>query len=284
MTTLTPPVPPTQAPEPGNAGGPGRSVATVITVVGAVVLIGMLVAGMFGAVRAIASPAGTEQSFRADATGATALVLDVSTADVEVRFADVSEARLEVQPRGSDGATWNLRREGDEIKVVQNDGFNWSFGWDFGTEHVTLQLPRGLEGKLDATVDVSAGSVSLAGDYRDVRLGLSAGDVSYDGDADTMRVEISAGSADITAHDVRTVQLEVSAGSIDAEFTGRQPDLTKVDATAGDVSVSLPHGQYAVQQDVTAGDLSIQVPTDPSASARIEASVTAGDVTIDTDD
>ena len=59
------------------------------------------------------------------------------------------------------------------------------------------------------------------------------------------------------------------------------PGLIEAKSDAGDVSITVPPGSYAVETDTDAGDEDVSgIVNDPSAANRIDARTDAGDVTI----
>ena len=59
------------------------------------------------------------------------------------------------------------------------------------------------------------------------------------------------------------------------------PSLIDAQSDAGDVSITVPPGRYAVDTDTDAGDEDVTgIVDDPQAPNRIDAPTDAGDVTI----
>jgi hypothetical protein len=124
-----------------------------------------------------------------------------------------------------------------------------------------VTIPRGLG--IDA--HSSGGNVTLTGATGSVRLASSAGDVSATGlQSDQVDARSSAG-------DVRL--------SFDSP-----PRTVTAHSSAGDVEVRLPtaEGGYRVHVNSSAGDEVVEVPTDPASDRAIDATSSAGDVTIRT--
>ena len=101
--------------------------------------------------------------------------------------------------------------------------------WLFGGEvRATLTLPRELEGTaLDASLDLSAGDLTVDGEFGDLGIEVGAGSLTVDGAAETLTVDLSAGGADIDLADVYggAVQCQRRRGGFPAD---------RIDAAAGD--------------------------------------------------
>ena len=145
----------------------------------------------------------------------------------------------------------------------------------------TLTLPRELEGTaLDASLDLSAGELTVDGAFDDLDIDVGAGTLTVDGAARTLMVDLSAGGADIDLADVSEAQFSVSAGAVDARLTGSAPDAVTVDVSAGSLDLRLPDGAYDVRSDVAAGDFENGLRTDAESRNVVDVTVSAGTVTI----
>lgn len=271
--------PPTPSPAPASPP-PGRTLARTITIVGAGIAAAAIVAGTITAVAA----RGAEAMSHSEAVdGVRTLEVSTAAADVEVTFSDTAtQARLDVTSESWQGVRdWKLERVGDTLRVADSHGWNL-FEWLTwgGAETATLVLPASLEGRVDADLDVSAGRMVFVGDAREVDVDVSAGGLEFTGAATSMDAEVSAGAANITVDGARTISVDVSAGGLDLRATGTAPESIEVDVSAGDATLRVPDVTYAVTGDQSAGDRTITVRQDPSAARTIEASVSAGDLTI----
>ncbi|WP_372969325.1 DUF4097 family beta strand repeat-containing protein [Microbacterium sp.] len=298
-TPLTPPPasgPEQQAPAPASApgspdrgpAGPGRSSGTtaimiVTAIVGGLALLG---AGGTAAVAATgslmaASTEGTDSVLAEDASGITAIDLDVDAGDMRIEFGDVDEAELAVT--NGRGPAWTLERDGDAL-VVRSPEFR--FGWWFGSwfgddESAVLTLPEDLrEEALDADLTLDAGSLDVVGDFGALDVTVNAGALDIEGSADSLTLDMSAGRADGVLADVDVADLGVSAGTVDMELTGRAPSQTTVDVSAGSVDLTVPDESYDVIQDVSAGSLDVTVDRSSDTANMIDVSLSAGSVTI----
>ncbi|WP_040167421.1 DUF4097 family beta strand repeat-containing protein [Microbacterium gorillae] len=275
---LTPPPAPTTgaatAPEPR-----GRSLARTITIIGIIFIALVLVSGILTALAGRGAPT-LEKTAKTD--GVTAVQVNASAADLAITFSEnATQAELHVTASSWQGVReWKLDRVGDTLQVGDDNG--WSpFTWiGFNGENATLVLPAALEGTVDASLHLSAGSLTYTGDARAVEVDVSAGDLTFTGAAETVTATVSAGSAVVTTHDVRTVSAKVSAGGLTLKTTGEAPERTAVEVSAGSATLTLPDVPYAVSGGSSAGDRHINVRQDPSAPHSIQADISAGDITI----
>lgn len=297
MTNLTPPSAPEHestgpsGPEdprstsPALATTPSRATLAAITIAAAIIGGGALVTvgggAALGAVSQVTSGDGSVGSTTSvDTTGVTALRVEVGRGSATIRFADVTEATMRATGTGS--SDWTMRREGDELRVERPSApFGWWIGGWFGVDpQMTLTLPRELEGELDADLQLDAGALSTEGRFDTLSTSVNAGSLTVEGGARSVTTRVSAGSATLRLDDVTTADLSMSAGQLSATITGAQPDAVKLDVSAGSMDVTVPSGRYALSKDVSAGNLDTSVQNDFSSSHRIQASLSAGSITL----
>jgi hypothetical protein len=268
-------------PAPPSSSRPGRWIAILLIVLGA---IGALWAIAGGLVQGFSSHAATSSSTTADAAGVQELRIDSAAAAFEVRFADVDEATLDVTTTGGPAQQWRLERSGDALVVDSDRGWRWfgfgiMFGDRVGEEQAVLTLPAELEHDgVDLTATVSAGSLDASADWGTASVDLSAGNADIGGTADELTVQVSAGEARLDVADVGTVGIDVSAGRVVGAITGDQPDAIEAMVSAGSVELTIPDGSYAVTEDASAGSSEVLVVDDPSATSTIDVDVSAGSV------
>ncbi|MCR2810879.1 MULTISPECIES: DUF4097 domain-containing protein [unclassified Microbacterium] len=277
-----PTVPPTAAqpgtptPPPGETRGASRVVAILTIALGGAVVLGAIGSATFSTIAA-ASVRSEAQSI--DATGVTELDVSVDGAALRIEFDEVAEATLEVTSGGGVGP-WTLERDGDELNVASPRTFGprWLF---FGDVKATLTLPSEIQGAaLDAVLDLSAGDLTVDGDFGNLDIRIGAGGLTVDGSAQTLLAELSAGAADIELADVREAQFSVSAGTVDARLTGSSPREVTVDVSAGSLDLRVPEGAYDVRSDVSAGEFNNELRTDAGARNVVDVTVSAGSATI----
>lgn len=291
-TTITPPPVPPLPPQPpvpphGAYGAPGagpapaprrgtsRAVAIIAIVIGSLIILGGLGSAIFSAWRASAV---TSDTLSVDAAGVTGLDIDISAADLRVVYADVDAAQLEVT---GNAGQWRLEREEDEISVYTERGGWFDFIGMGDVDRAVLTLPEAFADRaVDASLSLSAGSITADGAFGDLEIDLSAGAITVTGTANELDVEVSAGRTVIDLADVRSGSIQVSAGDVEGRLTGTAPREFGIDVSAGRVDLGLPNATYAVSSDISAGNLDNALQTSASASSRITVSISAGNVAL----
>lgn len=266
-----PPAPPSEEPR-----GASRVIAILTIALGSAIALSAIGSAVFSTVAAASVRTESESI---DVSGVRDLDVDVDAASLHVEFADVSEASLEVTSGGGVGA-WTLERNGSTLAVATPHRFGpwWLFG---GEVRATLTLPRELEGTaLDASLDLSAGDLTVDGEFGDLAIDVGAGSLTVDGAAQALSVDLSAGGADIDLADVSEAQFSISAGAVESRLTGSTPQTVTVDVSAGSLELRLPDDAYDVRSDVSAGDFENRLNTDASSGNVVDVTVSAGSVTI----
>lgn len=253
-----------------------KAITVTLAVVGGLTLLGVAGAGALTAMQGTAVP--REDSTQTAATaGVSSLVVDADSGDMTIEFDDVATAQLTVT--NGRRSEWTLERSGSDL-IVQKS--TWGFdGWFDGNERIRLVLPESLnDGSLDASLDLTAGSLDVDGDFDELEIDMTAGSLALAGSATSFNMDISAGSADVLLDSVSTAALQASAGDTDVEFTGAAPTATTIDVTAGSLDVTMPDDSYDVRQDVTVGDLTNELDVSSASRRFIDVSLTAGSVTL----
>lgn len=253
----------------------GAGAVTVLTaVVGGVAMFGAGSAAAFAGIGALSY--GESTTDRADVTGVTGLNVDVSAMSLSIEFFDEDQARLDI--RGGNDPGLRMRVDDAELRVYSDDGlFDWfSPGWLRDDTSATLYLPRSMAG-VDADLTLQAGELKADGEFGELGLTVNAGEMQVDAAARSVDGEVNAGRAELVLGDVRSAELSVSAGRLTAELTST-PDSVVVDASAGELMLTVPDGQYDLRQDTTAGSIDSDLQVDRSSSNRIDASVSAGSI------
>lgn len=269
--------PPERTPDVESTPAPRRiaprAVAITATALGAAIVLAT--AGTAAASTLVSSSTSTSTRVLG-VDGIDGLALDVSAARMQVRFADVSDARLEVT--GTGGAEgWTFERQDDEL-VVASPRWLFGIGWLFsGDSRVILTLPQSMQGAgLDASFSLAAGDLDVEGDFADLDIELGAGSLQLAGSADELSADVSAGRADVDLRGVQEADLTVSAGDLVGELTGAAPESISIDLSAGTIRLTLPDEDYDVQVDVSAGGMDNTLSSSTSAPRRITGQVSAG--------
>lgn len=280
---MTIPNPTAAQPQPPSTGRAGRWISIVVIVLGA---IGIVFAIGGGVARGLAAHAATSGTYTAVADGVEQLQIDSAAAAFEIRFDDVDEATLQVVTNGGPVQQWNLQRSGDALIVDTDRRWGWfglggMWGERGGEEVAVLTLPAALErAGLDLETEVSAGSLTAAGEWGAASVDLSAGSAELSGTAASLTVHVSAGEARIDVATAGEVQLDVSAGRIVGSLNDEQPSSIDATVSAGAIELTIPDGAYAVTRSVSAGDADVRVVDDPSAASTIDVEVSAGSATL----
>jgi hypothetical protein len=194
------------------------------------------------------------------------------------------EQRLTLSPTGerltidTDGDI-RIRTGGDQIQITERirhsigrpnvrqrsigDGIvlRGDCPWYTSTCQVSMDVtvPTGLS--LD--LRTSAGGITVTGVEGDVEMSSSAGDVRASG----LRS--------------KSVEARSSAGAVDLGFDAA-PSTVTAHSSAGEVSVRLPQtpGGYQVHASTSAGTPRVNVASDPNSARVIDATSSAGDVTV----
>ncbi|HEX5730016.1 MAG TPA: hypothetical protein VFX99_11380, partial [Microbacterium sp.] len=128
--------------------------------------------------------------------------------------------------------------------------------------------------------DLSAGDLTVDGDFADLEIQVGAGSLTVDGSADTLSAELSAGGADIDLADVAEATFSVSAGAVESRLTGSAPRLVTVDVSAGSLELTVPDADYDVRSDVSAGEFDNRLRVDADSGNVVDVTVSAGSATI----
>lgn len=272
--TRTLPAPPTQQPPSGRAA---RPLAITVAVVGGLVGVATIVQGGLAAWPVPPTQQVVLDLTATDLADATSLDLDVGSADVTVAFADVDDATLTIEAPDAD--RWRLDVAGGTIDVGDPDGWwswDWALGWGERERTATLVLPASLEGDLDGDLAIGAGSIDVAGSWRDLALHLASGRATVDAAATWASIDVASGSADVDLVVDGDVAFELASGEIvtTLEHTG---DLS-VSVATGSVVGRLVGGPYAVTTDVAVGDADVAVEQRDDAEQAIVVDLATGSV------
>ncbi len=271
MSTQTINPHPPQDPAPRGAG---KALNIVLAVIGALALLTMAIGATRSAMSTLNSSHVIQQ---ADAHGVSTLDVQANTGSFELKFADVSEASLEV--RSTSGEQWSLEREGSTLTVRPPAGWNnfCFFGCSASDNEITLTLPEELNnGTVDAKFELGAGMFQADGNFKTLGLDVSAGELEVVGSADTVDAKLGAGRANLVLDDVDAATLDVSAGRMDAQFQGQAPRSVDARVSAGVMELILPDTSYNVSTDSSAGSIENKLNTSASSEFKVSVDVSAG--------
>ncbi|MGO1543117.1 MAG: hypothetical protein ACTHXA_02130 [Gulosibacter sp.] len=313
--------PPTLSDASGDTGGERPRehrhswVAILVTILGVLVLIGVLV---FGAVTEFWR--GTTKSFTADyeAAAAEQLVIDLDYGDLEIEFSEgATDATLNVSGHWRDGTSpVEMSNAEDGTLVIETVGeWNWN---SRGQEIIgTLTLPADLQnsialnadvgvgrlvvngelGAVEADVDVgelvlnerfdtgtfhsSVGSVSLMSGGGQAHMSTNTGRINARGEFDilTMEVDIGQLEADVTVHERAEFIVETGDGQV--MLNDPMPAETIIDTNIGSVDASFADVpmQFEASRDVAADAEDAGYTTNAGADApKVSIHSNIGDV------
>lgn len=256
-----------------------RSVATVVvTIIGALAIIGALGNGALNGLSAALAQSNTSNVSVDDVRR---LRLDTNRTQVDVEFAPVKQARLEVDQSGLALGSWVFTVDGSDLLVRSPQSSFGVFSRGLAID-ATVVLPLQLAGHLDLDADVNASDVRIDGQFSDVSLNLNAGRLDYTGDARSMNVDVNAGKADVAAVDTERIDLTTQAGSITSSFTGTVPHSTTADVSVGSISLAVPEADYAVSNSGVLGNTTsnVRIRHDPASDHALNVSASLGDVSV----
>ncbi|WP_430592758.1 DUF4097 family beta strand repeat-containing protein [Humidisolicoccus flavus] len=260
---------------------PSKGFSRTLIVVGAVVAVVALGAG---ASASFWSSQRGSASLDADMTGVTAIELDSSGANIDVEFADVEVATLNVVNEGSPGYEWKLTTENGVLRVAQDEPwFSWSF--QSKLDDITLLLPEEFrDAALDLEINHAGGAVEIAGSFGDITAVLDGGMIDLDGAASALNLEVNGGFAELALDDLRTAEIELSGGRVDAEISGEQPRDITASVTAGTLDLIVPQGSYNTVLSQLAGSIDNQLDVDSKSESRIRVDLVGGSATLTAED
>lgn len=274
-------------------GGPARrgigAVGVVTAVVGGIVLFGLgasvALMLMTSANRADAELRSVNHAPPVATEGVTQLTIAAGLADLDVVFADVPGATLDVRGAGAD--RWQLRRDGDELVVrapKSTSGFCF-FGLCPANrgQHAmaTLTLPEALDDRgIDADITVGVGALTAAGNFGELSVSVDVGEATIRGQAATLDLGIGVGSFTGAFSGTTDVEAEVSLGELDLTLSGEPPTDVDLRVSAGSIALAVPGAAYDVRLERGIGDITNALPTDPASPHRITAKADLGEISL----
>jgi Putative adhesin len=149
-------------------------------------------------------------------------------------------------------------------------------GFDSCDIHYEVTVPASFEVEVLASV----GDVSATGLTGTVKLSTTGGDVEANGLTGPLTLSSTVGDVFGTGLRSDTVQARTSAGDLSLSFA-ESPRSVDAHSGIGDVDVAVPPDRYRVRTSSGAGDQFVDATLQsPDADLRIDASSSAGDVTV----
>lgn len=260
-----------------------RSLRTVLLATGAVVLVALVAS-------AIVIVGGAVGGKRSDASARYSITdsfdsvrINAEAADVTVRYASVDSAQL-IFHQGTQVRSAALRHTVARgvLTVTESVSGSLPLGW-IAADATTLEiiLPKSDETRpvdLDATIQ--AGNLDLTGKFAALKVASSAGNVTLHGGAGSLDLKTESGNVTATSYSVRgPVISTTTAGDSRYEFS-TLPSRATLSASAGDIWLSIPKGNYEVSGRSLAGTVHQTVSNTPGASRVYTLRDNAGNITV----
>ena len=205
----------------------------------------------------------------------TALSIETSSADVELRSGDVREITVDRKfERNVFGSDPGEKYKDGKLEIRDTGCGFLSFGCK--TEYV-VTVPKDLK----VTIDSSSGDLKVSG-LDGATLKSNSGDIEAHQMSGQLALESSSGDIDASNVTATSVTSESSSGSVELAFA-EAPTSVDLKSSSGDVTVLLPSGTetYKVDADTSSGDESATVRIDPTSTRTIKAETSSGDVTVE---
>lgn len=243
------------------------------TVVAAAALVaGLLLTGC--TLGPAAGIGGREKTVSADAA--------ITEAVTRVDVSDARSGSIEVTPGVGPGVTVHrtvhYRRGAEPVPAQQVSGGVLSLtNGDCGDR---CSIDYRLEVPASATVrlESSSGDIRVTG-VAAADVETSSGSVGANRIAGPLKVRTSSGS--VTAENLAGPSAEArsSSGDVRLAFT-KAPASVAVETSSGDARLKVPSAPYGIETSTDSGKREITLPADPSATARLSARTTSGDIRI----
>ncbi len=205
----------------------------------------------------------------------TALSVETSSADIEVRSGDVREITVDRKfDRNVFGSDPGEKYEDGKLEIRDTGCGFLSFGCN--TDYV-ITVPKGLK----VSIDSSSGDQKVSG-LDGATLKSNSGSIEAHQMGGQLSLESSSGDLEASDLTATSVTGESSSGSVDLTFI-EAPSSVDLKSSSGDVTVLLPSGdaKYKVDTDTSSGDETASVKIDPTSTRTIKAETSSGDVTVE---
>ncbi|GAB3261117.1 DUF4097 family beta strand repeat-containing protein [Kineosporia babensis] len=205
------------------------------------------------------------------------VVIDSNAGDAVLTTGPAGQVTLERETVSSIGASPEVdqRWEGDVLHIQARCPEGGVAGIGDCAADFTLEVPA------DADVDLrtEAGTLSVTGITGDVKAASDAGDIELSGLGGGIHARTESGS--INGRDLKSARTDVEAQAGDAQLQYvAAPREVRAVTSAGDVSVLVPSGPYAVVASSQSQEATVGFTPDPDAESTITATVQAGSVEV----
>ncbi|HEY4017864.1 MAG TPA: DUF4097 family beta strand repeat-containing protein [Pseudonocardiaceae bacterium] len=128
------------------------------------------------------------------------------------------------------------------------------------------------------SVTTTSGDIKAAGSGADVQAHSSSGDITLSGVAGSATVQSTSGR--IVADGLKGARTSAHATSGDISVSADVAQNLDLQASSGNVTITVPSGSYRVSTTTGSGDRKVGIGDDPNAQFSITAETTSGDVQI----
>ncbi|GLY18832.1 hypothetical protein LWF15_19365 [Kineosporia rhizophila] len=205
------------------------------------------------------------------------VVVDSNAGDAVVAVGPAGQVTLGRSTVSSFGATPEIeqRWEGEVLRVRARCPEGGVAGIGDCSAEFVLTVPADV----DVDLRTEAGTLSVTGVTGDVRAESSAGDIELDGLGGSIHARTQKGS--IVGRDLEAARTDVEAQAGDAQLHYHAaPRQVRAVTSAGDVSVLVPAGPYAVVARSQSQETTVGFTPDPDAGSTITATAEAGRVEV----
>ncbi|MGW6687890.1 DUF4097 family beta strand repeat-containing protein [Streptomyces sp. NPDC054961] len=247
--------------------------ATRTAVMGAALAAGLLLTGCsLGPAAGIGG--GRHKTVNADAT--------VTEAVTAVDVSDARSGTIEVTPGSGPGVTVHrtIRYRGGAEPVPAHQVSGGVLSFTNGDCSRRCSIDYRLEVPASATVrlESSSGDIRVTGvAAADVR--TSSGSVGADRIAGPLKISTTSGSVTGKGLAGPSAEARSESGDVRLAFT-KAPASVAVETSSGEARIKVPSAPYGIEASTDAGEREITLPADPSATARLSARTTSGDIRI----
>lgn len=262
-----------RTPRRSAPAAPAAPAGTRTALAAAVLAAGLLLTGCsLGPAAGIGG--GREKTASAD----TAVTEAVSRVDVS----DARSGSIEVTPGTGPGVTVHrtvrYRRGAEPVPAQQVSGGVLSLTNGDCSNRCSIDYRLEVPASGTVRLESSSGDIRVTG-VAAAEVKTSSGSVGADRIAGPLKIRTSSGR--VTAENLAGPSAEArsDSGDVRLAFT-KAPASVAVETSSGDARLKVPSAPYGIEASTDSGKREISLPADPSATARLSAKTTSGDIRI----
>ncbi|TWD82189.1 putative adhesin [Kribbella amoyensis] len=241
---------------------------------GIAISVGLILGGAYWALTSLTEEAKASQDHYP--VQGTAVAIESSSADVEIRSGDVGDITIDRRfERNLFGSEPKEKYKNGKLEIRDTSCGFLSFGC---STHYVITVPKDVA----VSVESTSGDLTITDLPGGAKVKTSSGGVEASRIGGELLLNSSSGDLEASELTATKVITNSSSGSVDLSFE-TAPQSVEAEASSGDVTVQVPEGTetYQVQTDTSSGDESANVRSDPAATRTIKAKTSSGDVTIE---